>query len=181
MPAFWIYKCNSKDHEYQRTFGDWAEVFASSRPQEWGTTKVVPELGSASVGDTIIAYQTDRNELVGIARVVRWKPQGKYKKLILKPTRTIGVRVRPLKKSHPKVARIPALQSGPIRTLYSITREDAATLCKAADRHLTLDTNEPDSTAERALKGAGFGSPEQNKKVERAAVRRVTRPTGSAC
>ena len=126
MPAFWIYKCNSKGREYQRTYGDWAEVFATTEAQWWGTTKVVPELANANKDDTILAYQTDRNELVGVARVVGWRPQGKYKRLILKPVRTIGVRVRPLKEANSTVARIPALQPGPIRTLYPISRADAA-------------------------------------------------------
>jgi len=38
---YWVYKCNSKDREYQRTYGDWAEVFESAGPQWWGTTKIV--------------------------------------------------------------------------------------------------------------------------------------------
>ena len=59
--------------------GDWAEVFESQEPQWWGTTEIVPELSNATRGDTILAYQTDRNELVGVARVVGWKPQGKFK------------------------------------------------------------------------------------------------------
>ena len=175
MPAFWIYKCNSTGREYQRTYGDWAEVFATSKAHWWGTTKVVPELAKASVGDTVFAYQTDRNELVGVARVVAWRPQGRYKRLFLKPVRTIGVRVRPLKEANSKVARIPALQPGPIQTLYSISREDAAALLKAAGTQLELAADEPESKAEQALKGAGFGTPEQNKLVERAAVRHIVR------
>src|SRR5882762_7786051 len=135
---YWVYKCNSKDREYQRTYGDWREVFESQEPQWWGTTKIVPELSNASRGDTILAYQTDRNELVGVACVVGWKPQGKFKRLVLKPVRPIGVRVRPLKEGSAKVASIPALQPGQIRTLYPISRTDAATLLKAAGTHLTL-------------------------------------------
>ena len=172
---YWVYKCNSKDREYQRTYGDWAEVFESQGPQWWGTTKIVPELSKASVGDTILAYQTDRNELVGVARVVGWKPQERFKRLILKPVRTIGVRVRPLKEGSSKVARIPALQPGQIRTLYPISRADAAALLKAAGTHLTLAANVSESSAEQAAKGAGFGTPENNKRVERAAVRHVAR------
>jgi len=173
MPAFWIYKCNGKDRDYQRTYGDWAEVFESTEAQWWGTTKVVPELANASVGDTILAYQTDRNELVGVARVVAWKHQGQYKRLVLKPTRTIGVRVRPLKKVNARVARIPALQPGPIRTLYPISGADARALLKAAGVQLARAAEEPEVNAERAVQGAGFGTPEQNKLVERAAIKHV--------
>jgi len=61
---YWVYKCNSKDREYQRTYGDWAESLRVRDLQLVGTTKIVPELSKASVGDTVLAYQTDRNELV---------------------------------------------------------------------------------------------------------------------
>lgn len=172
---YWVYKCNSKDRDYQRTYGDWEEVFENRGSQWWGTTKIVSELSNAKVGDTILAYQTDRNELVGVARVVGWEPQGNFKRLILKPVRTIGVRVRPLKKANPKVARIPALQPGPIRTLYSISRADAAALLKAAGVHMALAAEVSESAAEQAAKGGGFGTPENNKRVEKAAVRHVTR------
>jgi hypothetical protein len=172
---YWVYKCNSKDREYQRTYGDWKEVFESQEPQWWGTTEVVPELSNAKVGDTILAYQTDRNELVGVAQVVGWKSQGKFKRLILKPGRTIGVRVRPLKKANPKVARIPALQPGQIRTLYSISRADASVLLKAAGVHMALAAEVSEGGAEQAAKGGGFGTPENNRRVEKAAMRHVMR------
>ncbi|MDW8469094.1 MAG: DUF3883 domain-containing protein [Burkholderiales bacterium] len=172
---YWVYKCNSKNRSYQRTSGDWADVFESQEPQSWGTTDILPELSKAKAGDTILAYQTDRNELVGVAKVVGWKPQGKFKSLILKPIRTIGVRVRPLKKADSKVARIPALQQGPIRTLYAISRADAATLLKAAGVHMALAAKVSEHGAEEAAKGGGFGTPETNKRVEKAAMRHVMR------
>lgn len=175
MPAFWIYKCNGKNREYQRTWGDWAEVFETTEAQWWGTTEVVPELARAKIGDTVIAYQTDRNELVGVARVVAWKPQGKYRRLILKPVQRLGVRVRPLKGANPKVAQIPALQPGPIRTLYPISETDARTLLKAAGRRVAEAANEPEDNAARSVQGAGFGTPDQNRRVERAALSHVTR------
>jgi len=81
--------------------------------------------------------------------------------------------VRSLKAANRKVARIPALQPGPIRTLYAITREDALTLLNAAGARIRITTSEPEGNAERALKGAGFGTPEQNKRVEHAAVQHV--------
>jgi hypothetical protein len=175
VSAFWIYKCRSKAREHQRAWGDWADVFGGKRAQRWGTTENVPELAKAKVGDTVLAYQTDRNELVGVARVVRWQSHGKYKRLVLKPVRTIGVRVRLLKEMNSKVALIPAFQPGPIHTLYAISRDDADALLKAAGTHLKLAADSSEEGAERASKGAGFGTYEQNKKVEKAAVRAVER------
>jgi hypothetical protein len=172
---FWVYKCNSKGWDYQRTDGDWADVFATRNAKRWGSTEWVPKLDQARGGDTVIAYQTDRNELVGVARVVKWQRRGRFKDLILKPGQTIGVRVRPLKAANPKVARIPALQPGPIQTLYRIAKGDALTLLKAAGIRLRLTVNESEGQTERAPHGAGFGTPEQNKRVERAALRHVIR------
>lgn len=173
---FWVYKCNS-DQGTDGDSGDWAVVFATTNAQPWGSTKWVPKLSEARVGDTVIAYQTDRNELVGVARVISWQRRGKFKELILKPVRKIGVRVRPLKAANRKVARIPALQrgSGSMRTLYKISREDALTLFKAAGARIRTTTSEPEENAERTLKGAGFGTLEQNKQVERAAVQYMIR------
>ncbi|TAK45282.1 MAG: DUF3883 domain-containing protein [Betaproteobacteria bacterium] len=175
MRAFWIYKCNNKNEEYQRTWGDWAEVFDSTKAKGWGSTSIVAELAQAKIRDMVIAYQTDRNELVGVARVVGWRPQGRYKRLVVKPIRRIGVRVRPLKESNAKVARIPALQPGRIGTLYSVSRADAHTLLRAAGLRLAENANEPSDNAERSVQGAGFGTPERNKLVEREAVRHIKR------
>lgn len=172
--TFWVYKCNSELKPYMRTYGDWAEFFAGRSARSWGTTKEVPQLEAAKVGDTILAYQTDRNELVGIARVVNWKPEGQWKRLILRPVATIGVRVRRLKRLNPRVARIPALQPGPIRTLYRIDPVDAKALLDAAGARLKLDAADPARPSQSAS-GAGFGNAEQNRRVERAALRFVRR------
>lgn len=172
-----MYKCNAQGHDYQRTDGDWAEVFESSGPQWWGRTRVVPELANAKVGDKILAYQTDRNELVGVAKVVRWDREGRYKRLILRPIENIGVRVRPLKEADSRLARIPAFQPGPIHTLYQISTPDALLVLKAARARLADEADEVDAEVSETKKtaGAGFGTPEENKRVERAAVRHVTR------
>ena len=172
---FWVYKCNSKGHDYQRTWGDWAEVFESEDPQWWGTTRVVPELANAKVNDRIFAYQTDRNELVGLVKVVGWQRDGRYKKLVVKPIESLGVRVRPLKEADRRLARIPALQPGPIRTLYPIAGRDAALLLRAAGSRINLESCEAEAETSDGATGAGFGTPESNKLVERAAIRHVTR------
>jgi hypothetical protein len=117
-----------------------------------------------------LAYQTDRNELVGLARVVRLSPRGR---LILKPLRKIGVKVRPLKKMDARVAAIPALQPGRIRTLYDISRSDAQRLIRAAGQHTRLERQASRAEVLSLVKGGGFGPSAENKAVELAAVRHV--------
>jgi hypothetical protein len=114
---FWMYKCNSRQHPYLVAYRDWNDFFLGAQEDQWGWTEWVPALSNARRGDTILAYQTDRNELVGLAKVKALRPRGKFLDLILRPLKKIGVKVRPLKKLDPKIAAIPALQPGRIQTL----------------------------------------------------------------
>ena len=67
--SWWIYKCNSQNRDYQRSWGDWKEFFDGDSDEDWGSTQWVPELSKLKEGDMVIAYQTNRNELVGLAKV----------------------------------------------------------------------------------------------------------------
>lgn len=194
---FWVYKCNSRGGPHQRAWGDWADVFEDNKPQPWGSTEWMRKSESERVesGDIIIAYQTDRNELVGLARVVGWKRRGQFEDLILKPLITIGVKVRPLKESDPSIAAIPAFKPGPIQTIYEISDKDAGHLLKAALKALKSNKarsqlkkvlgavgakkvqNAPSATVGGApgAQGAGFGTIEENRKVEQAAINFVSK------
>lgn len=173
--AYWIYKCNAKKHPYQVASGDWDEVFASVEPSSWGSTEWTDELRKARAGDVILAYQTDRNELVGLARVVRFESRKGYRDIILRPLEELRVKVRPLKKASRDIGRIDALQPGPIHTLYSISATDADKLLKAAKAEYRVDIASATEASEKAMSGGGFGSPEENRRVERAAVTFVRR------
>jgi len=127
---WWIYKCNTRQHKHQRAYGDWHNLFSKNRTDDWGSSDWIPDLAKLRKGDKVIAYQTNRNELVGIAKVHQSCNRDTY--VYLSPIQTIGVKVRPLKKSDPKIAAIPALQPGPIKTVYDISVHDARTLLKAA-------------------------------------------------
>jgi hypothetical protein len=167
--AYWMYKCNSSRPPSWVYRGDWLDFFADPYGGEWGSSKFVPDLARPRPGDTIIAYQTNRNELVGLATVVRHRQQD----LILKPVETIGAKIRPLKASS-AIARIPALQGGRVATLYSISTGDARRLLRAARRQARQKTPQPEAV-EQAARGAGFGTAEENKKVEMAAIAFIRR------
>jgi hypothetical protein len=119
--VYWIYKCNSRRQPYQVAYGDWRDFFLRNAPQEWGSTEWVPALRDPRPGHTIIAYQTDRNELVGLAKVTRHQRRAGHLDLILAPVQMIGAKVRPLKQRYKSIRQIPALQPGPIKTLYHIS------------------------------------------------------------
>jgi hypothetical protein len=87
----------------------------------------------------------------------------------------IGVKVRRLREMDARIARIPAFRPGPVRTLYSTSNSDANRLLAAARGRIRVDAAESANIAENAVHGAGFGTPETNKKVETAAIRHVSR------
>jgi hypothetical protein len=94
------------------------------------------------VGDHIIAYQTDRNELVGLALVKQFRKRGKHRDVVLQPIRDIRAKVRPLKSQDAKISAIPALQPGPIKTIYDISTADAERLLAASvPNYYIVNTN----------------------------------------
>ena len=181
-PKYWVYKCNSRGGEHQVASGDWDEVFRSSTATDWGSTEWVPQLKNALPGDLILAYQTNRNELVGLARVERLEKRRQHLDLYLEPVEELRVKVRPLKQASERIERIPALQPGPIMTLYDISKIDAVWLLHAARKaslHAArkasrVDIKSASTAAEAWASGGGFGSAEDNKAVERAAMKAAT-------
>jgi hypothetical protein len=127
---WWVYKCNSEKRPHQKVWGDWNDFFQGDPNEDWGCTKDVRGLAKLKKGDMIIAYQTDRKELVGIAQVRQ--PCQYNGCLYLNPIEIIGAKLPPLKKSDPKIAAIPAFKRGPIQAIREISEADAKRLLKAA-------------------------------------------------
>jgi len=170
---WWMYKCNSRNLPHQRAYGDWRDFFDMGKEQHWGTTDWIPALADLNVGDLIIAYQTNRNELAGLAKVTQTSQKDGY--IYLKPLESINVRVRPLKKANPNIASIQALQPGPIKTIYPISDTDARQLLKAARSTYRIISTRPNQKHENRKSGAcspggGFGNGENNAEVESAAI-----------
>jgi hypothetical protein len=165
---FWLYKCNSRRRPWAAAYGDWDDFFKENLINSWGSTEWTSQITKLNKNDAIIA--SDRNELVGLARVVEFQSRSGYQDVILEPLEQIGARVRPLKHKDPRIARIAALKRGNIRTIYPISDDDAKRLIRAASKDLQPDIQGSYNQAEAALKGAGFGTAEQNAEVERAAT-----------
>ena len=141
---WWVYKCNSKKLPHQKVWGDWNDFFNGGPNEDWGCAQDVPALAKLKKGDMIIAYQTDRKELVGVAQV---RQSCQYDDcLYLDPIETIGVQIPPLKLSDPKIAAIPAFKRGPIQTIYEISEVDAKKLLKAAGSTYQFGTKTAVST-----------------------------------
>jgi hypothetical protein len=181
-----MYKCNAKQHGYQKAWGDWDEFFSRGhRAQRWGKTEWTPSIAQLRRGDMILAYQTNRNELVGTARVKQSCDRDGW--LYLERLDRIGVKVRPLKKSDPEIAAISALRPGPIMTVYPVSRDEAARLLIAAgapfpvfhdDSRRLPDAPQPEAEVDlldfidaQRLAAQGFmTNPSMRKAVERYAV-----------
>jgi hypothetical protein len=130
---YWVYKCNSRGEAVgNNQWGDWEDEYAlggDGRAFDWGNISYIPDLARPKKGDRVIAHQSDRHKLVGVAEVVGLRRNGEFR---LKPLERIGADVRALKKRHAAVASIPAYQGGPIRTIYDISRADAERLLRLA-------------------------------------------------
>jgi len=173
--VYWVYKCNSRNRPHQVMHGDWRDFFATMREKEWGSTQWIPALGAAQPGDTVLAYQTNLQALVGLARVVRLARRGRFLHLFLRPTKVIGVKVPMLKRADNKIAAIHAFEPGRIATLYEISEPDARYLLRAMGVRGFAPGRRHEHQPDPQLVGAGFGSLEQNLWVEAAAVAEVTR------
>lgn len=166
--AWWVYKCNSLKRPYQRLWGDWddflKEAPGDGRGLDWGSAKVIPDLGKLKPGDYLLGYQTDRNELVVIATVTQ--AAGRDSKVYLRPVREVRLKIRPLKKLDSRIAKIPAFRAGPVRTLYPITEKDVALLLRAAGVPMPtparpeLEISDEEEAMVRQRLGGGFGTPE---------------------
>lgn len=148
---YWVYKCNAKSPDYASTWGDWRQhVFDRPGSVRWGTTSL-RGVEQIEKGDTLIAYQTDRNELVGLVDVMELQPlKDGRRRLIVKRGELIGAKVRPLKVRYPHLATIPAFQGGVIRTAYEISHTHARQLLAAARTEVwTPAPRQPMSKTER--------------------------------
>jgi hypothetical protein len=129
--AWWVYKCNSSEKRYNAG-RDWRVFFderaAGGRAARWGLLSVIPALKQLHADDMVFAYQTNRNELVGLVRVAQIVED----EVCCVAVEEFGVRVRPLKAKSKALAAIPAFRPGPKQTLYRISEEDAQLLRGAA-------------------------------------------------
>jgi hypothetical protein len=136
--SYWVYKCNARAPSYAGSWGDWwADVFEPGGERVWGLT-TLKGVDRVRVGDVLLAYQTDRNELVGTvgtARVTSFKPDGADRRIVIVPTEIIRAKVRPLKRD-PRIRALSALAPGDIRTAYEIGPGDALHLLRAARESL---------------------------------------------
>ena len=189
---YWVYKCNSKGEALgNNNWGDWEDEDAFGRGRsvfQWGNVANIPDLARPKKGDCIIAHQSDRHKLVGVAQVVGLR-NGQFR---LRPLERIDADMRRLKKEHATVARIRAYQPGLYRTIYDISNTDAELLLRLARgsaatqargggraRQRLADALDEYAASEEGLsftrgtkgKGQGFGLPARERRVvERRAV-----------
>lgn len=128
---YWVYKCNTKGTSVgNNNWGDWEEEdgMLGDAPFGWGRIGQVPDIEVLKTGDMVIAHQSDRARLVGVAEVVGFRNG----ELMLRPAELLQVNMRKLKKKYADVGRIPAYQGGPIRSIYEISTKDAENLLRRA-------------------------------------------------
>lgn len=94
---YWLYKVN-RDGGPRTDGGDWVQdVFAKRSAQDWGGSDCTfsPESihlidDEMSVGDVVVAYQTDDQAVVGFCRVERIYGDPGEKRLVLQPIQRVS-------------------------------------------------------------------------------------------
>ncbi|MGC8640845.1 MAG: hypothetical protein ACP5XB_13330 [Isosphaeraceae bacterium] len=124
--SWWVYKCNNRNKD--RVHGDWNTLWKNPR-RHWGKSEWVPALDVLKKGDMIIAYQTERNEFFGLAKVRQSTERNGC--LYLTPIERVGVKVRRLRED-PAVASISAFRTGEVKAIYEISEGDVKVLLRAA-------------------------------------------------
>lgn len=185
-PRTWIYKCNARNSAGPAT-GDWRHLFDEGH-EVWGD-ETLKGMDLVRKGDRVIATQTDRNELVGVAEIVGFVRIDDLRHAKLRPRESIRVKIRPLKKANRAIASIPALQGGRIATIYEISERDAGRLLAAARRAKPARATEgvppvtpkpgkvsPDSVGSYLRESQGFEpDPKVRRAIEMAAVGKARR------
>jgi hypothetical protein len=135
--AWYVYKCNGRNEQHQNHYGDWKEFFedtSDGKSRRWGTPDVVSALAKLEPGDKILAYQTDRNSLMGVVVVGGWDELEGRAYVSLRPIIRLGregVQVRPMKVDE-RIAEINAFKTREVKTLYDISPADAEYIIEAA-------------------------------------------------
>ena len=133
----YVYKCNCRNDPHQNHYGDRRTLFdrtTDGRRCRWGTPDVVPALSQLIEGDNILAYQTDRNSLIGLVVVDGWGAEDGRQYVYLRPRIRLGqdgVKVRPMKVD-PVIDAIHAFATNEVKTLYDIDSSDAEYILNAA-------------------------------------------------
>jgi hypothetical protein len=185
IPRLWVYKCNASSP----AGGDWDAFFLGPQPGNWGGSESMSNPLSRiylwdelAVDHLVLCWQSDRERAVGLCRVARlddWVDQlGEAQRDIL--LELIGEPFSPpvpllkMKKSDAALARVHAFTQGLAGTLYATSSDEASLLLERCGVPLSAVRKLIQSASAQAG-GAGFGTPEENKKVEDAAVKALRR------
>lgn len=136
---YWLYKNNRAVGGPSGYWGDWYDgVFSQNKTVEWGghhstrSREVAAKLNEdVSVGDVVVAYQTDEKAVVGFARITRITGGVDDRRLHLKPLHYLAqpFEIHKHKKGTP-LENSPAV-NGPVM-LRELTKEQMATLVDLA-------------------------------------------------
>ena len=149
------------------------------RIDRWHTTKPLPN--GMTKGDTVFMWENDpRCTVVALGELVvpNAGPSGKYRtfKVRYLTNQFPGPNIRELRRVR-GISKAYFLKAGPSQTIYPLTRSQGRQLQSLAEEKHAADISDTAMTKPREeaainrFLGAGFGSVEENRRVERAAIR----------
>jgi hypothetical protein len=188
VTPLWVYKCNTRGHAQQTSVGDWDEFFRMQHPNYWGGTDTMRSKGSLhilwhemAIGDHILCWQSNRRAAVGLCRVTDledWtdaegvEQRTMWLELIGEPF-SPPVPLLDLRKADRALAAVRAFEPGFPQTLYGTTNAEARAILRACGISPSTLERLAKTPAKGATGGAGFGTAEENRKVELAAIKVV--------
>lgn len=170
--SVWVYKCHYDSPAFASSYGDWLDFFSDPKDGSWGGEWSTKSPVSENIvknlmkkGDTIVAYQTDRKEIVGQCKVQAMKDTKDGKAIYLTPIEQYypPIKIHDLKRKNRQLLKIKAFKQGPLQALHPIAMQELRFILNAYKR------------GTKSRKSAGFGKAESNRKVERAAISFVSR------
>lgn len=178
MTRLWVVKWNWSSQFADS--GDWREFFKLGKEDEcggdWGTHNhaSLAAFREMTPGDFVLAYQTNLKAALGLCHITRLPRTSKGKAPYCRPVCAfdLPVKLHELKHTIPDLKQVRALRQGLVQTCYATTMEEARVLLRACGTHASLEDLEEDVAGRNVLP---FGLPENNKKVEVAAVEFVKR------
>jgi hypothetical protein len=170
--SVWVYKCHYDSPAFASSYGVWLDFFSDPKDGSWGGEWSTKSPASQNTirnlmkkGDTIVAYQTDRKEIVGQCKVKAMKDTKAGKAVYLTPVDQYypPIKIHNLKKKNRQLLKIKAFKQGPLQAVHPIAMQEFRLILNAYKKNA------------KSRKSAGFGRSESNRKVERAAILFVNR------
>jgi len=132
--SFWLFKWRAAGGN-QRWNGDFTKVLPKARgfrARGFESPRCASLWKKIRARDIVFCYQSERRDIVGVAKVVRMSIRNGLRHVDLKPLRhsQTPINIHACKRQHPKLRAADCLQQGSMQTIYRVTIPEAKLLAE---------------------------------------------------